>query len=455
MAPEIQLEHIFRDLFESIGGIIVIDRQANIVYMNDNYARLFDISPPYPIGEKIYDVILGEKLSRILETQREDMIEFYEIKGQKLLCSRLLIKHESQIIGAYAFTQAGLRFTEKQLERRFDYLNKQLDYYKNNYKETGKPKYNISQIITDSPKVKQLISQAKKVAQTRSNVLISGESGTGKELFAHSIHTLSNRSNMPFIVLNCAAIPETLLESELFGYAEGSFTGASKGGKKGKIWLADGGTIFLDEINSLPLSLQGKLLRMLQEKEVQVIGGETKEVDVRFIVSTNQDLLKLVEEGKFRTDLFYRINVFELKIPPLRERKEDIPPLVYHFINKLNDEMGLNITGITDSALELLKQYDWPGNVRELENIIERSLNLAMTGELDLEHFDILKFKLNKNNGKTVEQFSLDAARQEAETSTIMRAIKYAKGNKKLTASLLGIDRSVLYDKIEKYNIKL
>lgn len=455
MAQTIQLEQIFRDLLESMGGIIVIDRNSNIVYMNDNYAQLFDIPPPYPIGEKIYSVIPGEKLTDVMRTHKEDVVEFYDVKGQKIVINRLLITHKTEILGAFAFTSVGLRLSEKQLEQKFEYLNKQLHYYKTNYKETGRPKYNIDQIITQSPLMEQLLIQTKKVAQTKSVVLISGESGTGKELFAHSIHSLSNRSAMPFIALNCAAIPESLLESELFGYEEGAFTGAVKGGKKGKVELAHGGTLFLDEINSLPLGLQAKLLRVLQEREIQIVGGRSKEIDVRFITTSNQDLSGLVKSGKFRADLYYRINVVELKIPPLRQRKEDISPLAYHFINKLNDELGLNISGITEEALALLNGYDWPGNIRELENVIERALNFAASGNLDVEHFDIVMLKINKNASNQQEQFSLRAAREEAESLAIIRAVKHAHGNKKQAAILLGIDRSILYDKLRQYNIKL
>ncbi|WP_312047536.1 sigma 54-interacting transcriptional regulator, partial [Anaerotignum sp.] len=246
----------------------------------------------------------------------------------------------------------------------------------------------------------------------------------------------------------------TLLESELFGYAEGAFTGAMKGGKKGKIEQADGGTLLLDEINSMPFQLQAKLLRVVQEKEIQVIGGKNKEIDVRFVFTTNQDLGEMVKEGKFRDDLYYRINVVELRIPPLRQRKGDISLLVNHFIEKLNEELGSHILGVDQKALHLLESYQWPGNIRELENMIERAFNYANSGELSVEDFERLRLKMNISEMKQEDTFTLRAAREEAEKLAILRALKQTKGNKKKAAELLDIDRSILYDKMRRYTIK-
>jgi len=245
-----------------------------------------------------------------------------------------------------------------------------------------------------------------------------------------------------------------LLESELFGYAEGAFTGALKGGKKGKIEQADGGTLLLDEVNSMPLQLQAKLLRVVQEKEIQVVGGKTKEVDVRFVFTTNQDLVEMVKEGKFREDLYYRINVVELRIPPLRQRKGDIPLLVNHFIEKLNEELGSRITGVDQKALDLLESYQWPGNIRELENMIERAFNYSNSGELSVEDFERLRLKISIAEKKLENNFTLRGAREEAEKLAILRALKQTKGNKKKAADLLDIDRSILYDKMKRYNVK-
>lgn len=447
---------LFNNILETLGGTIVIDTNYRVIYMNDNYAGLFKLDKQYSIGKKIFDIIPNESLSKVLETGKENYEEIFEINGKKIIINRLLLKdYENNIIGAFAFTSVGLRLSGKNLEDRLEFLNKQLLFYKDNYKDSRKAKYNIDQIITKNDSFKKLLELVKKVSGTKSNVLIISDSGTGKELLAHSIHNLSERKNMPFVILNCAAIPENLIESELFGYAEGSFTGAIKGGKKGKIEMAEGGTLFLDEINSMPLNLQSKLLRVIQEKEVQIIGGNIKRIDVRFIFTSNQDLSALVKAGKFREDLYYRINVIQLKIPPLRERKEDIPILVNHFIYKLNDELGLNITGISDDVMELLCSYNWPGNVRELENTVERALNYAVSGQLRLEHFDILNLKINIENKSMNGKFSLKKVREEAEVSAIIKALKICGGNKVEASKILEVDRSVLYDKIKKYGINL
>lgn len=441
------------ELLESLGVAVVIDAESRIIYMTERYGELFKIEKPLPIGEKIYTYVPTEGLSAVIHTGKECVEEFFQHGDQTMVINRLLIRRAGEVIGAFAFTSTSTRLSLKQLETKMTFLNKQVSFYRENYLHHIGTKYNIDQIITQDAGMLELISLTKKVARTRSAVLINGESGTGKELFAHSIHNLSQRVKMPFVILNCAAIPESLLESELFGYAEGAFTGALKGGKKGKIEQADGGTLLLDEINSMPIQLQAKLLRAVQEKEVQVVGGDNKGVDVRFVFTSNQDLAELVKAGQFREDLYYRINVVELRIPPLRQRAGDIPTLVNHFIEKLNGELGVCVSGVDHGAMALLKGYPWPGNIRELENMIERALNYASSGVLTAEHFDRLRLKISLTDHGKGDGFSLREAREEAERIAILRALKQAKGNKRLAASLLDIDRSILYDKIKKYGM--
>lgn len=453
MKKIISFESISKEFLESLGVVVVIDTDCRIVYMTEKYAELFDISKPLPIGRRLDEFVPNEGLSEVLYTQQENVEEFFEYEGKTMVINRLLIRDGNEILGASAFTSTGTRLSLKQLESKMSFLNKQVQFYQQNFIENIGSKYNIDQIITQDEAVQRLIGLTKRVARSRSAVLISGESGTGKELFAHSIHNLSERVHMPFVILNCAAIPENLLESELFGYAEGAFTGASKGGKKGKIEQADGGTLLLDEINSMPLQLQAKLLRVVQEKEIQIIGGKTKEVNVRFVFTSNQDLATLVQEGKFREDLYYRINVVELVIPPLRERHGDIPLLVSHFIDKLNEELGVHVTGVTEEALALLEEYQWAGNIRELQNMIERALNYANSGMLDVSHFDRLRLKMNLTENNRSNSFSIRIAKEEAEKLAIDRALKQTNGNKKMAAELLDIDRTILYSKLKKYNM--
>ena len=288
-----------------------------------------------------------------------------------------------------------------------------------------------------------------------------GESGTGKELFANSIHAQSKRANNNFVRVNCAALSDSLLESELFGYEEGSFTGALKGGKKGLFEEADGGTIFLDEISEISMNTQAKLLRVLQEKEIMRVGSNhTISIDVRVIAATNADLTKAVKEGKFREDLFYRLNILPILLPPLRQRKDDIPLLIKNFIVKFNDEYGRHILSIADDALHILVNYEWPGNVRELENIIGRSIIKMNIKErvIQTNHLPHLfaSKKLQVDNffeAKVEELTKLSDVVDKAESEYIKNAYYKLNKNKTETAKVLEISLRSLYYKMEKYNI--
>ncbi len=290
------------------------------------------------------------------------------------------------------------------------------------------------------------------VATIRSTVLIQGESGTGKELIARAIHYSGDRAQKPFITVSCAALPETLLESELFGHEKGSFTGASSQ-RKGKFEMADGGTLFLDEIGDISSKLQMDLLRVLQERKFYRVGGsEEIEVDVRVIAATNVELDRAVREGKFRDDLFYRLNVISVHIPALRDRREDIPLLAQSFIERLSHELGKNITGITEGALRIFVDHDWPGNVRELENAIERAMvtcKATMIAEEDCAFLLPTQEKLD-SAWNVPPNVTLEEAERYIITSTVQRT----NGNIKEAAGILGIDRSTLYDRLKKYNLQ-
>lgn len=444
------------DTLEALGAVVIVDTDCRIVHMSSAYEKMFGLKREEAIGRRIQDVVPDEGLSAVVQTGREDHSTLFWHDGQSMIVNRLLIRKNGRVVGGFALNATSLNQTDKQLGQNLAYISKQLQFYREKLKEDTGTKHSIEEIITRNDEMLRLIELTKRVAKSRSNILVTGESGTGKELFSHAIHNLSDRNRMPFVALNCAAIPETLLESELFGYAEGAFTGAAKGGRKGRIEMADGGTLLLDEINSMPIHLQAKLLRAVQEREIQVVGGGTRKVDVRFIFTTNQDLAALVEAGQFRADLYYRINVVELRVPGLRERKEDIEPLVYYFIGKLNAELGLFVTGVSDRVIDLLTCYDWPGNVRELENMVERAMDLAGSGELQPEHFDRLGKKLEESRSVELPAgaYSLRAAREETEKMLITRVLRLTGGNRKRAAELLEIDRSVLYDKMEKYGIR-
>ena len=329
--------------------------------------------------------------------------------------------------------------------------------------------------IGNSQAVKNVFEMITSVANSKTTVLITGESGTGKELVARLIHNNSDRIKKPFVKINCAAIPDTLLESELFGHKKGSFTGAS-GDKIGKFELADTGTIFLDEIGDMNLNLQSKLLRVIQERQFEKIGcNKSVTVDVRIIAATNQNLQKMIGEGAFREDLYYRLNVFPIKIPPLRERKEDIMPIAEHFIREFNREFKKNVVKISDEMKDFILNYSFPGNVRELSNMIERAMILAKGNEININHFDKsdfysasggnasqpkdasdgANFSGNAAADKTNNSEFSDASLEQIERQHIIDILKSTNWHKGKAAEILKIDRSTLYRMLKKYNITL
>jgi two-component system, NtrC family, response regulator AtoC len=312
--------------------------------------------------------------------------------------------------------------------------------------------FNHYGIVGRSRSMQEVIHRAERVAETKSTVLITGETGTGKELVARAIHDRSAQRHMPLIKVNCAAIPDTLLESELFGHVRGAFTGATTN-KKGRFALANGGSIFLDEIGTLPQPLQAKLLRVLQEREFEPLGAErTERVDVRVIAATNRDLRQLVTDGQFQGDLFYRLNVIPIHIPPLRERREDIPVLLDHFVRKHAQRTGKPIDRIEDGVLTALQQYDWPGNARELENTIERAVVLSTARTLAVRDISVLAPPVAQN--PSLPSLRLHQNLEWAERETVRRALEQSRGVKKDAAELMGISQRALSYYLAKYRIE-
>lgn len=314
------------------------------------------------------------------------------------------------------------------------------------YREEEEKRFNFDEIIGKSNSINKVLEMVKNVSPTTATVLIAGESGTGKELIARAIHKNSLRKNSPFVVVNCVAFSPNLLESELFGHEKGSFTGAIAR-RIGRFEMANGGTIFLDEIGEMDLTIQTKLLRVLQEREFERVGSSrTIKVDVRILSATNKDLKKEVEERKFREDLFYRLNVFGVDVPPLRERKEDIPLIVEHFINKYNKILNKKVKKVSTKAMELLLDYDYSGNIRELENIIERSMIMAKDEIIDEKYFNFI------NKETYIEK---KGTLKEVEKELIVKYLIQNKGNRTKTAEILGISRRSLQNKIKEYQINL
>ncbi len=312
-------------------------------------------------------------------------------------------------------------------------------------------RYSFEDIISHSKKMQDIFAVLPNIAESNTTVLIEGESGTGKELFARALHNLSFRKDKPFIAVNCSALPDTLLESELFGYKAGAFTGATKD-KPGRFALAEGGTIFLDEIGDVSSSVQVKLLRVLQDKIYEPVGDvSSTKADVRVITATNKKLDRLIEEGKFRDDLYYRINVVKLELPPLRDRKEDVPLLIDYFVRRFNRRSGKNICCVTNEVTSRLMAYDYPGNIRELENIIEHCFVLCESEIIESKHLPASVKPAVKS--KIIES-NQPATIKQMEISLIIQTLRRNKGNKTKTAEELGIDKSTLFRKIKSYNIK-
>lgn len=361
---------------------------------------------------------------------------------------------EAMKLGAYDYLTKPLNFEELQLilERAMDHLRLTLE--NRSLKEKMAAETTFAEIIGSSLAMQKVVDMARIVAPTEATVLITGESGTGKELFAKAIHVNSERAKGPLVTVNCAALTETLLESELFGHEKGTFTGADRQ-RNGRFMQADKGTIFLDEVGEIPLPMQAKILRTIQEREIQRLGSdEVLHVDVRIIAATNRNLADEVKAGRFREDLYYRLNVMNIHIPPLRERAEDVPLLAHHFLKKYVEKNRKNLKGFTPVAMDMLTRAQWPGNVRELENVIERGVILAASpylSEKDLPPSMTMDGQADNGNRPI---FDLGGkALEEIESQAILATLEQTQGNKSEAAKLLNITRTTLNNKLKKYNL--
>lgn len=428
-------------IVESISdGLLMIDGEGIAIFLNKKGGDILKLEPEKIIGKKFSDVIHWEKpiIYEVLEKNRgyEDRELFLNSnKGIiHVIDTAIPIRNERGKIVSVVNTFREIKRVSKLASRM---IGTEL-------------KFTFEDVIGKSLQIKKAVEMGKLASKSNSPVLIEGESGTGKELFAQAIHNMSSRKESPFIPINCGAIPRELIESELFGYVDGAFTGAFKGGRLGKFEVCNGGTIFLDEIGDLPKDMQTKLLRVIQEKEVYRIGDHRGiPIDVRLISSSNRDLARLVDSGSFREDLFYRLNVLKISISPLRERREDIPILTDHFVRKIAKMLNKGIDGVDSNVLQLLYEYHWPGNVRELQNTIERAINLAIGNIIRMEDFqeDLAKFM----DKKTLELPLFDIRALEKEQ--LVKALKYSQGNIAEIARVLGISRPTVYKKFKKYNI--
>ena len=447
---------LYQLLFDNINaGSAITDADGYITHFNKPYGRFLNLDPDVQIGKHCTDVIENSRMHIVAKTGKAEINKSHRINGHDMVVQRIPIKKDGKVLAVYGQVMFQNVEEVKQLATKLSMLESKVQLFEKELFDLRSTKYTFNCIIGKSSEIKNLKDQAQKAALNDSTVLITGESGTGKELFSQAIHNASQRRSHPFVRINCAAIPKDLLESELFGYVEGAFTGARVKGKPGKFELANNGTIFLDEIGDLPFEMQPKLLRVLEEKEFERI-GDTKIIrsDFRVICATNQILDDLMEQQKFRKDLFYRLNVIPIYIPPLRKRQKDILPLARHLLNKMTLAANRPNMEIEKTAAKGLESYDWPGNARELSNVLERAMyssdnNTIYKGDLPF-NIDYNTLSTGKKKKPTLKD-----AQSQAQIKAIYQALARTNYNKAKASKLLGIHRTLLYKKMKEYGIGL
>lgn len=437
--PQEQIKTFLENPYE---GVLILDRQGTVIYANRVCYDFFKCDTLDKLRAEVEPFSPNTCFNRALLSGKPVLGDSLLIRRHKIDLTYLPYREADT--GSGVIVKCRIATQERDWSHYIDKISE------------GSASYFMYDIAGASRPLLHQKEIAKKASRTTSTVLITGESGTGKEIFAHAIHNASPRRARPFVKVNCAAVPEALLESELFGYAEGAFTGAKKGGKPGKFELADRGTIFLDEIADMSAAMQAKLLRVLQDKEIERVGGlRATRTDVRVIAATNKDLESLVKQGKFREDLYYRLHVIVIQLPPLRERREDIPVLAQNLLVRINFSLHTNVVNIADDVLDIFNRYPWPGNIREMENALEHAVNFCESRTLLPDHLPQYLIVPTPSPITAAQEQSLDNARMETEKALITKALSEANGNKSLAASQLNIHRSVLYRKLDKYQIRI
>ncbi len=437
-----------------LNGIMVTDPSGFITHFNKPYGQFLGVDSKEQIGKHCTEVVENTRMHVVGKTGVPEINQIQRIKGQDIIVQRIPITENDKVIAVFGHVM----FTDvkdlENLAKKLCFLESKVKLYEQELLALRSTRYTFDSIIGVSKEIERLKDESLKATANKYPVLITGESGTGKELFAQAIHQASTRRIHPFVRINCSAIPKDLLESELFGYEKGAFTGAGSKGKAGKFELAHKGTMFLDEIGDMPLAMQPKIMRVLEEKELERIGGNTMiRSDFRLISATNQNLEEMVAEDRFRKDLFYRLNVIHLHIPPLRKRKEDIIPLAQHLLKQITDESDCSDITMEKEAEQALMNYDWPGNVRELVNVLERTLS-SLEGEV-IQLRDLPFYLRHKQEDPLVTIPSyLKEEQSKAERKAIIQALKQSS-SKSQAAKMLGIHRTLLYKKMKKYNISL
>jgi len=443
-------KHILNRVYS---GIIFCDKDSRILFMNRFYASLLKADPEEAVGKHIKAYFPLSRLPVVLETGQAELGKKCSLRTNlALLVNRVPIEQDGKTVGVVL--QTTFRdFTEiNDVMTRLNLLEKEVTYYKEGLDSILSATYSFDSIVGGNKRLVDAKRTAEKYARTDSPVLILGATGTGKELFAHAVHRASGRKDGPFVCVNCAAIPRELLESELFGYAPGAFTGAKRGGKAGKIEMAHGGTLFLDEIGDLPLNAQAKLLRVLETKKIERVGGvKAMDVDFRLVAATNKGLREMIHRNEFREDLFYRLNTLTVEIPSLSKRTDDISELVHFFLKS----SGNGHIQVSEAVLQMLECYSWPGNVRELKNVVMRGVSLIEGGRFEVEHLpmEIVRFQSDCSDTTPSRMGPLSTELKRHEKKVLAQALRLNHGNMSKTAKVLGISRSTLYEKCRLHEL--
>jgi len=464
---------LVRTLEEVLSGagewMVVVDVNGIVTMISEEYAEFNGTTVADAVGKHVTEVVENTRMHVVAKTGVAEIGERQTIHGRALIVNRIPLRDGDRVIGAYGRVVFKTVEQLRELASKMNLLESKVKYYEEELTHLRGARYTFGSIVGAGPVITAAKEEAERASRTDSTVLLRGETGTGKELFAHAIHAAGPRRAGPFIKLNCAAVPAELLESELFGYEEGAFTGARRGGEPGKFELAAGGTLFLDEIGDMPLPMQAKLLRVLQEKEVDRLGGTgSRRLDLRLIAATGRNLEEMVGQGTFRADLYYRVNVIPIRIPPLREHSEDLGAIAEAFLARLSADTGEPKRRLSGELLEILRAYPWHGNVRELQNGLERAVAMSPREVLRPEHFPahLLRFGHGVRKGAipvsagadgeetpAIAPGSLASVKAEAERSAIVSALAAAGGNRTKAAELLRIHRVKLHEKIKRFGI--
>lgn len=453
------MQSLFERLDSLCEGAIAVDKHARIVWINNKYLSTLGVSSAEEaLGREVEEVIPNSLMREVIQTGQPILLDIMEFGEQSFVVTRMPLQNEQgEVIGAIGFVLYDRLNYLKPLVAKFAKLQMELIDTKKKLAENRRPKYTLSSFVGSSSACLEVKRQARRAAQQEMTILLLGETGTGKEVLAHAIHAASARADRPFIGVNMAAVPEALLESEFFGVTHGAYTGADKKARDGKFKLADGGTLFLDEIGDMPLPLQGKLLRVLQDQEIEPLGSnKVIKVDVRVIAATSIDLGQLVSQGRFRSDLYYRLNVLPITLPPLRDRISDLDPLCDHFLEQISERTGLPRREISATAITLLSSHLWPGNIRELHNVLERAATLTDNVRLSAEDFATilpLPSEATRRSSEPLPVRNYADALAEFERTTIQTVLNVTGGSVAAAAKLLGLSRATLYKKISSLRI--